>query len=973
MKPKHTLKLLPLFLLARISCLSSEIVLPLFQGEYSGEEPDLFTMLTTSSDGTYYTLKGTVVFSNFQGKNIQKSGGAFCNREGKLTFSGSTPIANISFKNLHLDGLGSAVYSQSPVLFENLKLVHAENNTSRGGVIAAQHIEFDSNQGLSFVNNTSQDAGGAIYVYGSQNDSQEHSLAIKNHKGTVAFIHNTVGDIFDIWGNRSSSDLGGAIACREANSWMLFDNNQEILFQENAAYDGGAIYTAGSLAFSENRNTLAFTSNSAEGGDGGAIYAQKCHIYNQNAPVTFSGNYARGNGGAIYADYVEISGNSGPVLFESNNADHTGGAISTPHCHVIAFHDLWFTNNHAKNGGGAIFLSKAKEGPSTLRLEARYGNITFHGNHIGYSSNSRPNAIAFDSGAKEISLSARWGQHIRFDDPVCALSMGHNTPIHINKHEEEGYWNCEGSVIFANNNPLATSCKQAKQNTHWLMGYHIHLHDGVLAIENDTTLKVQDLTQTGGKVVLYPGANLYCTDTHLLSLKDISFGLDGGNQRIATIGIKESPYWYNRASLISLSGTPTIHDPQNSFYFNHDVASKPFYVEIQFAQGNDDTYQKTVNIMESLPLKPQTNEDPQYGYQGSWSFQWIKSALSPTVLRATWTPSGEYILPTHRHGELIPSSMWGTLAAIRLAHDAQADNFLNRGTLIPINHISLIGGSLTGVTKPDFSCNRRVYPVGCCPPSDYHSFLNTEHVGNFVGIKIPVSQDILICGSFTNMHGTCAVSSWGEDKDKSRTQGFIGNISAFKNWDALSFRASAFYTEETHNTQNINNNQFTKGSWKNQGWCGSAGFAYAYPKGIRYLQITPFADIEYIAVKQNPFLEVGEDPRYFASSYLCNLAVPAGVMLELRFFGTTYSLLMKAGMAYIKDIKRENPRTTATLVLNEHKWQVPSIAMGTEAINFKYHATLKYKALTAFVGLSSTQREGNLLTANASGGVSLSF
>ena len=93
----------------------------------------------------------------------------------------------------------------------------------------------------------------------------------------------------------------------------------------------------------------------------------------------------------------------------------------------------------------------------------------------------------------------------------------------------------------------------------------------------------------------------------------------------------------------------------------------------------------------------------------------------------------------------------------------------------------------------------------------------------------------------------------------------------------------------------------------------------------------------------------------------------------MRLFGVNYSLFTQFSMAYIKDLYRENPLVTASLILNQYTWETPGISIGQEAMNLKFRSTWRYKLATVYLGISTTQREGNNISGDAFGGFSLSF
>lgn len=919
--------------LAQVTQLSAtEVVLPL-SGIHTGEDPELFTMLTTSPQGTHYTLRGEFTLKDFLGLSIHKPGGAFRNLEGNLTFTGSSPLAVLNFTNLQLGSQGAGVFSKSLLNFENLKTIRVQNNQSTGGVIASrQDMFFTKNTQLLFENNVSYGPGGAILLTGTQ----PNRVVFSEQRGVISFINNQA----EVVKNISHSGNGGAISSEVAGSAILFDGNQEILFQKNQAKFGGGIYNSqGSVEFSENRNTITFTENQALE-SGGAIYANLCSINKQSAPMCFRKNHANHLGGAIHSHQTIVKNNDAAILFSQNSAEG-GGAITAISCHLIASQPIIFSENSAGNlGGGAIYLSGTQP---QLYLHAQAGDIIFTGNvakiSTKHSSVINNNAITIKGSPENIRLIANENQSIIFYDPFLATSQSSH-PININS--VDNIFHC-GSVIFSGEKlPLD---RQDKTNKTSIFNQPVYLHNGTLSITGGAILAVQEFKQFGGVLNLSPGSMLtsYNSSGKDVVISNISFGLDAAHSHLpAEIRSGNSE--------IKLSGSPQIHDPDNIFYDNHSLASQPYQMEIIFKSDKNIHTEKFVP--EEIAVQQNT-----YGYQGVWKFNWSEEdSKRHKTLRALWIPTGTFVLNPEKEGSLVPSSVWSTFTGMRASNDAVLDNYLNNNTLLPIKHICIFGGIVSSIMEQS---------------TDNYKNFSTTQAGHNLGIKLPFSPNTVVCATFSQLHGS---SSQNNIPGKSHSHMLMGTVAAFKNWKALSFRSSVSYAEESHVMKHrFSKKDITRGSWKNQGVRGSVGLSYAYPKGIRCLKITPFVNLEYTTINQNPFIETGYDPRYFASSRLNNLALPTGVSLELRLFGAKYSLLSEFSMAYIKDLFREDPLTTASLILNQHSWKVGSVFMGQEALNLKFRTTFKCKLARAYLGISTMQREGNTFSGDAFGGISLNF
>ncbi|EQM63240.1 autotransporter beta-domain protein [Chlamydia ibidis 10-1398/6] len=914
----------------------AEVILPL-SGTFTGEQAELFTMLTTAPQGTRYIIRSDLTLCDFSGLHIHENGGAFRNLEGGLSLIGTTPLARLTFKHLNHGAAGAGIFSRYLLNFENLRNILAEDNSSYGGVVASHHdIAFVRNYQITCQNNISHGCGGAVYL----NSTQPARIMFAEQRGPITFVNNSAKSQ-DFC---QDSGHGGAIACDSPGATILFDQNQDIVFENNQASLGGCIYNKqGSIEFANNRGSVLFQDNHASH-SGGALYALSCDIHRQTSKVNFFRNKARNFGGAIYAQSVTIKHNDDLVHFFGNSAEG-GGAIATTSCRILATQPVKFSMNWA-NGphGGAILLYGSQP---RLYLQAQNGDIIFENNYTTinsidpYFDRSRYNAIFIEESPKEIHFIANENQSIIFYDPVVALS-GSSSPVHINSSECSSH---SGSIIFSGIR-LSEKERMCSENHTSIFNQPLYLHNGVLSLEGRSVLAVQEFHQYGGTFAISPGCMLtsYNSSGKDLVINNLSFGLD------PVYHFFSSEIHSKGESAIRLSGSPKIHDPQGVFYNSHDLAARPYNMEICFRSD------KGVITTEFIPQDIAIQQN-NYGYQGRWHFNWSEdSSNTRKVLKASWTPTGEFILNPKRSGRLIPSSLWGTFSGLQSANDAILDTYLNDNTLVPINHASIFSTAISS----------------CMQQNSAHSdAFSTTHAGNNLGVRLPFSSNTVVCAAFTQLYGSNAQE---KHTGKSHSHTLLGTLAATKNWQSLSFRSSVSYVEETHTIKSITSQKIsTRGSWKNQGWRGTLGFAYAYPRALRCLKITPFINVEYTVLIQNPFIETGYDPRYFGSSNLSNLALPAGIALELRCFGDHYSLFTQLSMAYIKDFQRENPITSASLILNQHAWKVSSVPMGQEAVSLKLRSTLRYRFASVFLGISSTQREGNNLSGDAFTGLSLRF
>ncbi len=277
-----------------------------------------------------------------------------------------------------------------------------ENNTAVGsaGAVKAAGVGGDANQrakvtlyGSRFVNNRTEDTGGAVQVGGGTlecyGDVYFERNSAKNGGGAV-MVSATVGGGAKIIGskgenakfvsNGSDSGHGGAIY-NEVNKLEL----QGYTFEKNTAGNqGGAVGLSGG---DFDIDDCEFTGNTAVNFGGAMlIYSSKnngvitgCRFYkNSCAADNYGGNPDFG-GGAIYANISIFTLNN--CHFEENDSAYDGGAIYLREGSECTDNGSSFINNTAFRGGGAIAIHGGVGGVTgKLNLNATAG---FTGNTAG--------------------------------------------------------------------------------------------------------------------------------------------------------------------------------------------------------------------------------------------------------------------------------------------------------------------------------------------------------------------------------------------------------------------------------------------------------------------------------------------------------------------------------------------------------------------------------------------------------------
>lgn len=917
-------------------------------GHKYGKDRDAFTMISSCPEGTNYMINRKLILSEFSSLDKFSSGGAFKNLAGKIAFLGKHSSSSIHFKHLNINGFGSGIFSESAIEFSDLRKLVAFGSESTGGIFTARDdISFKNNHYIAFRNNIAKGNGGVILLQGDERGT----VSFTDQQGAIIFANNQALVSPSI----KHSGRGGAISGDFAGSRIIFLNNQQITFEENSAVHGGAIYNKnGVVEFLGNGGTLSFKENSTRA-NGGAIYTGKFKANQQTAPIIFSQNNANQKGGAIYAQYVNLEQNQDAIRFENNSAKEGGGAISSSQCAITAHNSITFSNNFAGDlGGGAILLGGKQ--PS-LSLVAHNGNIAFIGNTMlpatKKASLPRNNSILVKESPYKIQFAANKNRSIIFFDPVIALSPS-TSPVEINSPEHETpFFSPKGTIVFSGAN-LIDDAKEDIANRTSIFNQPVLLHNGTLSIESGAHLVVQSFKQTGGRISLSPGSSLALYTTNTLFHGNVS-STDPLEINGLSLGVDTSPsnlYSEIRAGSapLKLSGSPDIHDPERLFYENRDSAASPYQMEILLSSD------KIIDVSNFTIDAPVPNKEA--GFQGSWHFSWQPNTVNNTkhkVLRASWIPTGEYILEPSRVGNAIPNSLWSTFLLLQTASHNLGDHLCNNSDLVPTSYLGLLIGGI-GAEMRTYSAEKE-------------SFISRSGTTGTTIIRL--TPTLTLSGGATHMFGDSFVTKLPEFI---ASEGMVQNVGLTQILGPLTVK-STLCAALDHNAMIRLSAQknHTRAKWDTFGIRGTLGASYSLLDYENMVRIFTFANVEATNVLQKSFTETGYNPRSFARTRLTNIAVPVGIGYEFCLSNHSFALLGKGHIGYSRDIKRKNPVTFAQLAMNNFSWTANGCQVPTSAHTIANQLILRYKACSLYVNAAATKLESTYLSSSLSCGGYVGF
>ena len=217
----------------------------------------------------------------------------------------------------------------------------------------------------TFINNTSQYTGGAVYISGDWCTlSIHHSTFINNTAGTSAgAIHVTGGNTsLSLTENtfiHNSANRCGALSINKVRDINITEIAHNIFSYNSALSEidngGGAMCIKGSSSIAVHVTNCTFFSNEAKTYGGAIVLTATTTIYGS----VFTHNTAGYNGGAVSVNILHDNCTFTGNAFSSNWAHNDGGAISVSHSGTFSIEMCNFTDNVASNRGGAIVLHRS--------------------------------------------------------------------------------------------------------------------------------------------------------------------------------------------------------------------------------------------------------------------------------------------------------------------------------------------------------------------------------------------------------------------------------------------------------------------------------------------------------------------------------------------------------------------------------------------------------------------------------------
>lgn len=337
---------------------------------------------SNAGGGTLYVKDGGTM--NVSNCSISNSNGTY---GGAMTIYGGTAnVENSTFSYNTCTGFGGAIYIRestgytTSVEFGNCSFVNNTSPDSAGAIYINSNVDVTF-VGCDFNNNEAVTTAGAIFIKGSDilldNCTFDSNIATTN--GGAMYIESGTVTLDGIIGNENSARNGGF--AYNLGTLVIRNNSN---FNGNIAINGGggAIYSSGNSSITINDSEFTNNTASSSGGaiyiyynviatltdttfeNNNALYGGAIIINGGNATFTrceFNANSTNGSGalgGALYIrDYNEYisSVTFNNTSFTANSSDGTGGAIHIKDNSSMTINNCEFIDNASSTNGGAIY------------------------------------------------------------------------------------------------------------------------------------------------------------------------------------------------------------------------------------------------------------------------------------------------------------------------------------------------------------------------------------------------------------------------------------------------------------------------------------------------------------------------------------------------------------------------------------------------------------------------------------------
>lgn len=343
--------------------------------------------------GNYQLWEGNGWALTLGGNSVQDAGGsvffkAFWDGD-RLLASGFRDFRQLGINGNSVSGAnGGAISGERAAALEirdNMQVDMCGNSALSGGAVYVRSegdgfgsLTLSGNGDMLFDGNTATVGyGGALYCT---------AITISDNKGTLKFIDN------------SSQEGGGAIAVETKGfgslDFLRITDNEELVFSRNsAARGGGAIRADGTGRLEITGNQLvSFSGNEVTQSGGGAAILANVATISKNTTLLFQGNVNRSgiSGGAVSAYDLEMDGN-GSLFFTGNEGGYEGMAVYVKNILSMCNNDyVEFSRNVGRAGtyaNGALYTDRSA-------LISGNGEMVFSGNtapngaagYVSYSS-----------------------------------------------------------------------------------------------------------------------------------------------------------------------------------------------------------------------------------------------------------------------------------------------------------------------------------------------------------------------------------------------------------------------------------------------------------------------------------------------------------------------------------------------------------------------------------------------------------
>ncbi|ANH78847.1 polymorphic outer membrane protein middle domain-containing protein [Candidatus Chlamydia sanziniae] len=859
---------------------------------------------TGGADGTVYNSTGDVTI-NQAGKSTALTKSCFSEQDGDLTFKGNS--YSLFFNNIKSTAegavIGSAGASKTVKLtgFSTLSFIAAPSTSGKGTMKSTDGLVFENNAKLIFNRNFSSENGGAITT---------KSFSLVGTTESASFLQN------------NSSKKGGTIY--STGNMTLSKNPGLLLFKGNTAVESGGVLSSEANITISNNTKVVFDSNTTTSAtaNGGAIDCSKTETnpvpvltLTGNERLEFINNTAVANGGAIHTNKLVISSGGGGVLFANNTVSGT-----------------------TEGAGGAIAIKDSGE----ISLTAQDGDIIFNGNTLvttGSSGTRKRNSISLGSDAKFLNLRAAPGQAIFFYDPIADGKKKMTDVCNINAADADDSAIYSGSIVFSGEK-LSQEEAALPANLASTFWKAINLRGGKLVLRKGVALDVNSFTQTKGTTLLmdsgttmtaYEGItvnNLAINVDSLDAKKKIIFKVSGSGKKIV------------------LSGPLILTDTSGYAYENSVLSQDQIYPSIIYLET---PLMKDIDVSK-FELNS-VHAEPHFGYQGIWALEWqpdIPKVLTvPTgsveaslpLLALTddrkepiksavliWKNTG-YLPNPERRGSLVPNSLWGAFVDI---HGLQAVLERSANTLYQQRGFWVAG--LANFLHKD--------------KMEMRSGYRHTSAGYVLGVGTQTASEDVFQLAFCQLFGRDQDHLVGKNHADVYSgavyyqhTGIMEDFSRFFPWN-IELEAHSLVLEAQLAYSHTNNEMKTRypemqGSWGNDAFSVELGGRVLYfPESIAWLDnYAPYVKLQVVYAHQEDFKEQGREVRGFTNSDLFNVAVPLGLHMEkfLEDEGGSFDVMV----AYVPDVIRSNPASTASLIIGGGSWQALGTNLSRQAVVFR--------------------------------------